>query len=79
MRNQETSSTQPGELTLAQANEDRYPKLTRVLQRIAGEADLPTGAIERLEVTCLANGDATYRVWPARAEEPVGGFLPQGD
>ena len=46
------------------------------MQRILKEAELPEGTIERLEVTFLASGEGTYRVWPARAEDPEGGYLP---
>jgi hypothetical protein len=55
---------------------DRYPTVDEVLDRIRDEADLPDGPIERFELTCLASGEATYRVWSARAEEPDGGYLP---
>jgi hypothetical protein len=55
---------------------DRYPELKKVLQAVSDAQDLPEGPIERLEVTCLASGEATYRVWAARAEEPEGGYLP---
>jgi len=54
---------------------DRYPRALQGLRRVVEEANLPEGPIERLEVTFLANGDATYRVWEPRAEESVGGFL----
>lgn len=69
-------SLPPGELTLEESMRDRYPDLITVLRRIAGEADLPEGPIERLEVSTHADGSSTYRVWPARAEEPDGGYLP---
>jgi hypothetical protein len=56
---------------------DRYPEFGQGMRRIIAEANIPDGPIERLEVTFLANGEATYRVWPARAEEPEGGWLPE--
>jgi len=31
--------------------------------------------VERIEMTMLGNGDATWRVWPSRADDPVGGFI----
>lgn len=56
-------------------NVDRYPNLSQVLTRIQQEPEIPKEGVERVEVTCLASGEATYRVWAARAEEPVGGYL----
>ena len=57
-------------------NVDRYPNFDKAMRRIMRDAELPSGPIERLEVTFLASGEATYRVWAARAEEPDGGYLP---
>jgi hypothetical protein len=57
------------------AGADRYPPLTKVLQTIIGQADLPEGPVERLEVHVFASGDATYRVWEPRADESEGGYL----
>lgn len=57
-------------------NVDRYPNFFDVLRRVMDETELPDAPIERLEVTCLASGEATYRVWEARAVEPDGGYLP---
>jgi len=37
--------------------------------------ELPNGPVERLEITTLASGEATYRVWEPRADEPIGGYL----
>lgn len=55
---------------------DRYPSIKEVfavvLDRL-GEEDSP---VERVEVTALASGEATYRVWPAREEDPETGYLP---
>jgi hypothetical protein len=56
--------------------QDHYPRLEDVFSKILAEPDIPTGGVERIEVTCLAGGDATYRVWAARAEEAEGGYLP---
>jgi hypothetical protein len=55
---------------------DRYPSLTSVLNKVQQRMPSEVVHIERLEVTCLANGDATYRVWTPRAEEPETGFIP---
>jgi len=54
---------------------DRYPTAVNLLRRIIQEGELPTGPIERLEVTCLASGEATYRVWEPRSEDADGGYL----
>lgn len=57
-------------------NRDRYPTFDTAMQRILDEADIPYEYIERLEVTFLASGEATYRVWAPRADESDGGYLP---
>lgn len=54
---------------------DRYPNPEDVWANMVEHPDFPTGNIERVEITGLANGEATWRVWPARAEEPVGGHF----
>lgn len=64
-----------GQLEAFDHNADRYPAISEVLKRVVVAEDFPNGDIERLEVTCLANGEATWRVWTARAEEPVGGVF----
>lgn len=56
-------------------NVDRYPDLDRALAWAMQHEDFPHGPVERLEVTCLASNEATWRVWPARAEEPIGGHV----
>jgi hypothetical protein len=53
--------------------EDRYQDVADVVTRVLSEEEFPTGPIERFEVTCTASGEATYRVWEARAEEPFSG------
>jgi hypothetical protein len=55
---------------------DRFPTLKDVFARILDAEDIPSGQVLRVEVGCLANGDATYRVWARESEEPIGGFLP---
>ena len=57
-------------------NEDRYPDFMDAVNGMIENVDIPDGPIERLELTFLASGEATYRVWPARAEEPIGGYIP---
>jgi hypothetical protein len=59
-------------------NQDRYPNIADVLTAMQQDDEIQQGPVERIEVNCLANGDATYRVWAPRAEEPVGGFLAGG-
>ena len=61
------------------ATQDRYPSLDKVIDEVFDAEDFPEGPIERFEITCLASGDATYRVWPARAEEPESGYFAEAD
>ena len=56
-------------------DQDRYPSIQAVLAAVASADNLPEGDIDRIEINCLASGEATYRVWAARAEEPEGGVL----
>jgi hypothetical protein len=53
-------------------DKDRYPELEAVLSAVLASDEIPSGPIERLEVTSLASGEATARVWTPRAEEPLG-------
>jgi hypothetical protein len=57
---------------------DRYPDIADVLAAMQEDEEIQQGPVERIEVSCLANGDATYRVWAPRAEEAVGGFIAGG-
>jgi hypothetical protein len=54
---------------------DNYPGIREVFDRVLDQDELPEGDIERVEVTCLASGEATYKVWAARAEEPATGYM----
>lgn len=54
---------------------DRHPSFVAGMRRILQEADVPDVPIERLEVAFLASGEATYRYWLPRADEPEGGYL----
>lgn len=54
---------------------DRYPRLVDVLEGILNDDTIPDGPVERLELTALANGEATYRYWLPRAEESEGGAM----
>jgi len=58
---------------------DRYPNLKRVATRVFNEDDFPKGDVERIEITGVASGEATYRVWEARAEEPFSGTYTEED
>lgn len=71
-----TESSAPASKEKFNHNVDRYPEFNQAMRRIIQEADIPDGPIERVEVTFLASGEATYRVWQARAEESEGGYLP---
>lgn len=66
----------PRELSLEEANQDRYPTFGEVVRRIIGVEGIEDVPVERVEVTALASGEATYRVWMPRAEEAEGGYLP---
>lgn len=57
------------------STEDRYPSAHHALHAVINADDFPEGPVERIEVYCLASGEATWRVWEARAEEPQGGHL----
>jgi hypothetical protein len=75
MRNRNITETPLAHQADFDPDSDRYPDLSDVLRRIIASDALPSGPIERLEVTCLAGGEATCRVWPARASEPEGMYL----
>jgi hypothetical protein len=53
--------------------QDQYPDVKKIVRAVLAEEDFPEGDVDRLEITCLGNGMATWRVWAAKAEEPVGG------
>lgn len=61
---------------VASTEVDRYPEFREGLRRILDEAEPPEGTVERLEVTFLANGEATYRMYLRGFDEPEGGVLP---
>lgn len=68
-------SSIPGGDEQIDTDSDRYPSFESVISAIQDHDEFQEGPVERLEITCLANGDATYRVWAPRAEEPTGGFF----
>lgn len=51
-------------------DQDRYPTLRQALWAINQVAADLDGHVERVEVTCLANGEANSRWWAPRADEP---------
>lgn len=57
-------------------NVDRYRNIYDLLSDLSESGQLPNEPVERVEITCLANGEANCRYWTARAEEPEGLFLP---
>lgn len=58
------------------AEQDRYPDIFEVLAAVADDIDAETVHVERVEVYCQANGDASYRYWEPRADESEGNYLP---
>jgi len=58
---------------------DRYPTLEEIFSKILDAVDVTDGPVDRIEVTALASGECTYRVWQARTEEPEQGYFPPPD
>lgn len=58
---------------------DNYPDLMETLHLLPEQEDFPTGQVERVEVYLRASGDATWRVWTPRADEPIGGYISPDD
>jgi len=58
---------------------DRYPSLDYCFARVLDAIGDDIETVERIEVSALASGECTYRVWPARAEEPEQGYFPPPD
>ena len=63
---------------MAKTDEDRYPTLSATLKRIISDTSLADQPVERIEINLFSSGDATYRCWAPKAEEPEGGFLGSG-
>lgn len=55
--------------------EDRYVPIREAVVRVLQEEDMPAGACDRLEVTCLASGEVTWRVWTPSSDQPIGGYF----
>ena len=66
---------QPQEVTEAPTEGDRYPDLQHVVAIALEFEDWPEGHVDRFECRGFADGSATYRVWEARSDEYVGGFV----
>lgn len=54
---------------------DRFPSARKALHALQQHDDFPKGPVERIEINLVASGEATYRIWEPRADEPVGGLL----
>lgn len=61
---------------MVDTDQDRFPVLTEVLSRILEDSPLANESVERIEINLLASGEATYRVWAPRADEPDSGYYP---
>lgn len=57
-------------VSLKEAERDRHEKFSDVLSRVIHEKSFPKGQVVRFEITLLANGESTYRVWTKDQEEP---------
>jgi hypothetical protein len=55
-------------------DQDRYPSFADVLSRLLDDGPLLDRQVERVEIHLYASGEATYRVWEPRSEEPEGGY-----
>jgi len=53
---------------------DRYASAKRAVGAVLADGEFPEGPVERIELTLLASGEVTWRAWPARAADPVGGY-----
>jgi hypothetical protein len=53
--------------------EEKYADITDVVAAALGHEDFPQGPVQRFEVQCLSNGDATWRAWAAGRDVPEGG------
>lgn len=60
-------------------DQDRYRDLRDVFERCINDDDFPTSQVVQLNISLLASGEATWRVWTRDAEEPVGGYLTPDD
>jgi len=75
MRNRKAPEKTPGEHQSFNPDEDRHPRLDKVLGRMHAHLGATDVVIERLEIFANASGDASFRYWPPRSEEPEIGYL----
>jgi hypothetical protein len=57
------------------ATRDRYPDFAGVLRAVLRHSEVGHRPVERVEVWAHASGEATYRLWEPKADEPSGGYL----
>jgi hypothetical protein len=55
---------------------DRYPTVKAAFSAILNDLEDPERKVDRVEATCLANGDVTYRSWSPRSDDAEGSFIP---
>jgi hypothetical protein len=79
MRNRNNTETSTKKPDSFDPDSDRYPQLAEAFRALLQSDRIPDGPVERIEVTCLANGDITGRVWPPRAVESEGVHIPAQD
>lgn len=53
---------------------DRYPTFDQAIKAVKEHDDFPDGPVERVEIVCHASGEASWRIYTPRAEEPRIGF-----
>lgn len=58
------------------SSEDRYRDLSEVIGEVLDGGEIPEGKLSRFEVTLLASGEATWRVWAVGATDFEGGYIP---
>lgn len=75
MRNRKAPETSPSNDQGFNPDEDRHPRLDKVMARITATLGATDVVIERLEIFANASGDASFRYWPPRSEEPEVGYL----
>lgn len=75
MTDQQTNGNDSG----VDYDSDRYPDLAGVLAWIRDDEELNSSAVEKVEITLFASGEATFRVWAPREVEPQIGHIPASD
>lgn len=72
MRRRQTPDEAPSDSNGFDPEADNHQDYKEVLARAEQEQDFPVSLVERVEISCLANGDATVRVWAVRSDEAIG-------